>query len=67
MNECINLPKCGFFIKYCETKNLACQGFITRYCKGGRIEDCERFKYKQTHGIAPPDNMMPTGQTIVEK
>jgi len=63
--NCVNLPKCGFFIKYCKTKDLACKGFIARYCKGDLMKDCIRLQYKNEHVTAPPDDMMPTGQLIV--
>ena len=62
--ECENLAKCGFFIKYQETKNLACKGFINMYCKGSKMKDCKRLQYKMEHGTPPPDNMMPSGQMI---
>ncbi len=62
--ECINLPNCGFFKKYCQTKDLACKGFISMYCKGSKMEDCKRLQYKKEHGTPPPDDMMPSGQMI---
>lgn len=62
--ECINLKNCGFFIKYAATKDLACKGFIARYCKGEKMIECKRMLYKKEHGIAPSNDMMPTGQLI---
>ena len=62
--ECKHLPTCGFFKKYCTTKNLACRGFIAQYCKGPAMNVCKRKAYKAEYGQAPPDDMMPTGQMI---
>ncbi len=62
--ECVHLPRCGFFLKFCKTKDLACRGFIARYCKGDLMKDCKRLQYKNEHGVPPSDDMMPTGQTI---
>ena len=60
-NECELLNTCGFFIKYESSKVLACKGFITMYCKGDKINECKRMEYKQKHGKAPSDDMMPSG------
>jgi hypothetical protein len=62
--ECENLPNCGFFIKYCKTKDLACKGFISMYCKGDKMEECKRLQYKREHGTPPSDDMMPSGQML---
>ncbi len=62
--ECVNLSNCGFFKKYCQTKDLACKGFISMYCKGSKMEDCKRLQYKKENGTPPPDDMMPSGQMI---
>jgi len=64
MNECELLSNCGFFRKYCQTKVLACQGFISMYCKGDKMKDCKRMAYKIAHGSPPPDDMLPSGQMI---
>ena len=42
MSECELLEKCGFFNKYKETKELACKGFIVKYCTGSDMDKCER-------------------------
>ncbi len=63
--ECKMLGVCGFFAKYQEVKNLACKGFIRNYCKGSEMANCKRKRYRQEHGIAPSDDMMPNGQLIV--
>jgi hypothetical protein len=62
--ECQYLPTCGFFKKYKESKNLACIGFINRYCKGSEMEQCKRLEYRKLHNTAPPEDMMPSGQMI---
>ncbi len=67
MARCELLDNCGFFKAYQESKNLACKGFMSEYCMGDKMDQCRRKEYKMTHGIAPPDNMLPTGQWIVKK
>ena len=51
----------GFLVLFME---LACRGFIDTYCKGAKMNECERKKYRKQHGTAPPDDMMPSGQTM---
>jgi hypothetical protein len=65
MTECPNLPNCGFMKKFCDSKNLACKGFIALYCRGDRQSDCERKRYKAAHGTAPSDDMMPNGHMVM--
>ena len=60
--ECHLLDKCGFFKKYKGTNDLACQGFITIYCKGDKMDECKRLEYRNKHGVPPEDKMMPNGQ-----
>ena len=62
--ECELLNECGFFRKYQASKNLACKGFIQKYCRGPKMNECERKRYREAHGAAPPDDMMPSGQMI---
>lgn len=62
--ECEYLKMCGFFNKYCNTKDLACRGFIFQYCKGDKMNECKRLQYRKHHGQPPSDDMMPTGQMI---
>ncbi len=62
--QCELLEKCGFFKKYIDTKNLACRGFIKKYCKGPSMNQCERKKYREKNGKPPIDDMMPDGNTI---
>ena len=59
--DCPNLAGCGFVKKYCESKSLAVKGFISQYCKGDKQVECVRKQYKAKHGVAPPDEMMPSG------
>jgi hypothetical protein len=61
---CEALEKCGFFNKYQGINNLACTGFINQYCKGEKLHDCERKKYREKHGQPPSDDMMPSGQMV---
>jgi len=62
--ECENMPNCGFFKKYQETKSLVCEGFVVQFCKGPKQGECKRKAYKKEHGTPPPDDMMPSGQII---
>ncbi|MBN1124116.1 MAG: hypothetical protein JXA82_03850 [Sedimentisphaerales bacterium] len=62
--ECELLANCGFFKKFQNTRDLACQGFIKQYCKGPKMDECKRKLFRQKHGSPPPDEMMPTGQTM---
>lgn len=64
MSECVRLANCGFFKKYGNTKNTACQGFISSYCKGPSMEQCMRLEYFTRHGVLLPDDMMPTGHML---
>lgn len=64
--ECELLGMCGFFKKFQDTKELACKGFIAQYCKGDKMDLCERKKYRKEHGVPPDDNMMPNGMVISE-
>lgn len=61
MEACELLDKCGFFKKYSVGNQLACRGFVNRYCKGELKNQCKRMEYRITHGTPPPDNMLPTG------
>ena len=65
--ECEMLSTCGFLKKYQKSKNMACKGFIQKYCKGSKMDQCKRKEYLETHGTPPPDDMMPSGRTIVVK
>jgi hypothetical protein len=69
MPDCANLSTCAFFKHYeqDETKKLAIQGFITKYCKGSMQEYCVRKKVSQELGGPDkvPVNMMPNGAPLV--
>ena len=65
--ECEMLKTCGFFKKYQKTKDLACRGFIARYCKGPKMEQCERKKYYQKYNQSPSDDMLPSGQMVASE
>ncbi len=62
--ECELLNGCGFFKKHQETKNLACKGFLTMYCKGVEMDNCKRKQYRKEHGTPPHEDMMPNGVTL---
>ncbi|MBN1346169.1 MAG: hypothetical protein JXQ73_26005 [Phycisphaerae bacterium] len=61
---CALLDSCGFFKKYRSSSDLACKGFIAKYCRGQQMSECKRKQYRQQHGAPPPDEMMPSGVTI---
>lgn len=65
--QCELLDKCGFFRKYRDTLNLACRGFIKTYCEGDKMDECARKKHRMKHGVAPDDDMMPSGQMMPEE
>ena len=62
--ECELLSKCGFFKKYLNSREAACRGFITLYCRGNKMDACKRKEYRKAKGMPPPDNMLPNGQTV---
>ena len=64
--DCEMLPKCGFFKKYQATKDLACKGFIRQFCKGTKMNECKRKEYRKMHGVAPSDDLLPTGVLIAQ-
>ncbi len=64
MADCQLLDRCGFFLKYQHTLDLACRGFMSSYCKGPKQADCLRLKYRTEHGCPPEDDMLPTGQIM---
>jgi hypothetical protein len=65
--ECELLEKCGFFKKFQNINELACRGFINRYCKGSDMNRCKRKEYRQKYGAPPTDDMMPNGLTYIWK
>ncbi len=63
--QCELLEQCGFFREFQNINDLACKGFIRRYCKGSEMNECKRKQYRQQNGTPPPDDMMPNGQTYI--
>lgn len=64
MADCELLNRCGFFRKYQDTLDLACRGFMNMYCRGPKMKDCLRMRYRAEHGAPPEDDMLPTGQMM---
>jgi len=64
MKECYLLEKCGFFNKYNCRGIINCQEFIDTYCRGDKMEACRRLQYHNRYGVAPSDEMMPTGKMV---
>lgn len=67
IEECERLNECGFFKKYKDTVQMACRGFISLYCKGPKMDECQRKAYFQKHGRPPVDEMMPSGGMITKR
>ncbi len=65
--QCELLENCGFFKKYNTTKELACRGFIRKYCMGPLMNECKRKEYLAANGVPPVEDMMPSGQMINAK
>lgn len=65
MRECTNLESCSFFDLYQkdEDKKIALKGFVIRYCKGNRQDQCIRRQLIEKLGeiINIPPNMLPNG------
>lgn len=70
MQECANLAICAFFKTYenDESKKLALQGFINKYCKGDQGNRCIRKKISNALGgpHKVPVNMMPNGSPLAD-
>lgn len=60
--ECELLTRCGFFTKYHIVRDL---GYIQLYCKGPKMNKCERKIYRLKNGTPPTDDMAPSGQFLV--
>lgn len=65
--NCELIDRCGFFRKYKSTQDLACQGFLSVYCRGERQTQCARLKYRKEHGASPDDDMLPSGQMMPKR
>jgi hypothetical protein len=61
MKECYLLEKCGFFNKYNCSGEIDCQEYIEKYCRGDMMIHCKRLQYRNRIGVAPSDDMMPSG------
>jgi hypothetical protein len=64
MADCENISGCSFFLKYQNVKQLACQGLMSKYCKGEHQSECKRKEHKRTTGSAPDADMMPNGRRM---
>ena len=64
MKECELLGNCGFFQKYQSSRDLACKGFLSEYCRGPKMDQCKRKQYRKENGRAPADEMLPNGATL---
>ena len=62
--ECELLESCGYFKKYQNTKELACKGFMQKYCKGSAMNECKRKEYRLKNGVPPSDDMLPSGKMV---
>lgn len=62
--ECEWLQRCGFLKKYRHSRRQECQDFIMVFCKGPRLQTCQRKVFRDEKGIPPSDDLMPTGKEI---
>ncbi len=63
--SCEFLGGCAFFNKYKEPLGAAYDGFVALYCKGQKMEDCQRRAYRLEKGEPPADDMLPNGATYM--
>jgi hypothetical protein len=63
-NECELLEECGFFKKYRQYDDEACEELIAQYCKGSMKAGCKRKEYRNKNGHPPPADMLPDGEMI---
>jgi len=61
MMECEFLAKCPMF-KLFEIESMG-SAFISLYCKGPMMGNCERGIIRRT-GTVPPDDLLPDGGTL---
>lgn len=65
VEKCELLDKCGFFLNFTSNLEVIKQKWITLYCEDKSIsEQCERKKIRAATGVAPVDNMAPTGKLM---
>jgi hypothetical protein len=62
---CDSLERCGFFKKYQGSIHSACRTMIKMYCQGSKMDLCKRKAFRKATGQPPPDDMMPSGYTII--
>lgn len=66
MKSCEWLGTCGFLEKYRDSNEFACEGFIRKYCKGPKMNQCKRKQFFETYGQPPLDDMLPNGALMKE-
>ncbi len=65
MEKCELLDTCGFFKNFKGNSEVVKQGWIKMFCEDkNKSERCARKKYREQHGVAPVDNMSPTGKML---
>lgn len=65
MEKCELLEKCGFFLNFKGNPDVIKQGWIRMFCESKeKSEKCERKKKRKQTGMAPADNMAPTGKML---
>lgn len=62
---CQFLEGCAFFLKYKERLGGAYDGFVSRYCKGPKLEECKRRQFRLEKGAPPAEDMLPNGAIFV--
>ena len=63
--QCENLDKCGFFLKFKGNSEVVKAGWIRLFCQDmAKSENCERKRIKKQTGKPPVDNMAPTGRVL---
>jgi len=51
MNTCEMIEKCGFLVRFSPTNELACKGFVNRYCKGEMMSECKRKAFNPKNSL----------------
>ena len=47
-----------------DSREAACRGLIMMYCRGIKMNECQRKAFRKAQGAPPPDNMLPNGHTL---
>lgn len=64
-DRCERIEKCGFFLNYEGNSEVIKQGWINMFCTNAESSDqCTRKAAFLRTGLAPPDNMAPTGKLL---